>query len=160
MSAVAGILFFNGDALVPDLIEKLTSSMSARGPDSQANWVSGSVGLGHCMLQTVAFSVGFFGAAFRAGRRFFTRMFSDPIRAVIALQNESAFEWMQRGMVLDDTLLRVHTECKEEKRYLCLLLSHLHLIHDTKALKVAVIGKVDFNGLLKNTPSKTQNCLI
>lgn len=66
------------------------------------------------MLQTVAFSVGFFGAAFRAGRRFFTRMFSDPIRAVIALQNESAFEWMQRGMVLDDTL-RVCTQNAKRK---------------------------------------------
>ena len=41
---------------------------------------------------------------------------------------------------------------EEEKRYLCLLLSHLHLIHDTKALKVAVVGKVDFNGLLKKYP--------
>lgn len=57
MSAVAGVLFFHGDALEPGLIEKLTSSMSARGPDSQANWVSGSVGLGHCMLRTTAESL-------------------------------------------------------------------------------------------------------
>lgn len=52
MSAIAGIFYFHGAPLDPDLITKLTSAMSTRGPDSQTQWVKGSVGLGHCMLRT------------------------------------------------------------------------------------------------------------
>jgi asparagine synthase (glutamine-hydrolysing) len=41
MSAVAGILYFQGAPLEPGLIEKLTSAMKRRGPDSQTHWMQG-----------------------------------------------------------------------------------------------------------------------
>jgi len=57
MSAIAGILYFHGAPLEPGLIEKLTSAMKRRGPDSQTHWMQGSVALGHCMLRTTAESL-------------------------------------------------------------------------------------------------------
>jgi asparagine synthase (glutamine-hydrolysing) len=51
MSAIAGIVYFNGAPIEPGLIESLTDAMSARGPDGQSHWVRESVALGHCMLR-------------------------------------------------------------------------------------------------------------
>lgn len=52
MSAIAGILYFDGASVEAGLVEKLTTAMVKRGPDGQTHWVNGSVALGHCMLQT------------------------------------------------------------------------------------------------------------
>ena len=52
MSAIAGILFYDGKLLEPGLIETLTGAMKRRGPDEQTHLSSGAVGLGHCMLRT------------------------------------------------------------------------------------------------------------
>lgn len=52
MSAIAGILYFDGAPVEPGLIQKLTGAMAKRGPDEQTHWVNGSVALGHCMLRT------------------------------------------------------------------------------------------------------------
>lgn len=57
MSALAGILYFNGAPTRPGLIEKLTGAMIRRGPDEQTHRTLGSIALGHCMLRTTPESV-------------------------------------------------------------------------------------------------------
>lgn len=52
MSGIAGILRFDGGPVEPGLVEKMTASMSYRGPDGISHWVQGSVALGQCMLRT------------------------------------------------------------------------------------------------------------
>ncbi|MGD9660813.1 MAG: asparagine synthase-related protein [Porticoccaceae bacterium] len=52
MSAIAGILYFNGAPAKPGMVEILTDAMKTRGPDEQTHWIEGSVTLGHCMLRT------------------------------------------------------------------------------------------------------------
>lgn len=52
MSAIAGILCFGGAPVAHGLIEAVTDTMSARGPDEQHHWVAGSIALSHCMLRT------------------------------------------------------------------------------------------------------------
>jgi asparagine synthase (glutamine-hydrolysing) len=51
VSAIAGILFFDGAPVEPGLIERLTHAMRTRGPDAQTHWTQGSIALGHCMLR-------------------------------------------------------------------------------------------------------------
>jgi asparagine synthase (glutamine-hydrolysing) len=52
MSAIAGIIHFDGGPIEPGLIEKMTSAMAHRGPDGIRHWSKGSVALGQCMLHT------------------------------------------------------------------------------------------------------------
>ena len=52
MSAIAGIVHFDGAPVAPGLIEKMTSAMARRGPDGIDHRVQGSVALGQCMLRT------------------------------------------------------------------------------------------------------------
>lgn len=52
MSGIAGIIHFDGAPIEPGLIEKMTGTMSGRGPDGIHHWVRGSVALGQCMLRT------------------------------------------------------------------------------------------------------------
>lgn len=52
MSGIAGIIRFDGGPVEPGLVEKMTASMSYRGPDGINHWVQGSVALGQCMLRT------------------------------------------------------------------------------------------------------------
>ncbi len=52
MSAIAGIVHFDGMPIAPGLIEKMTSAMAQRGPDGIDHRVQGAVALGQCMLRT------------------------------------------------------------------------------------------------------------
>ena len=52
MSGIAGIIRFNDTPVEPGLVNKMTSSMSYRGPDGIHHLVKGSVAMGHCMLHT------------------------------------------------------------------------------------------------------------
>ena len=52
MSGIAGIIHFDGAPVEPGLIEKMTASMSHRGPDGIQHWQSGFVAFGHCMFRT------------------------------------------------------------------------------------------------------------
>lgn len=52
MSGIAGIIRFEGEPVELGLVQRMTSAMSHRGRDGIRHWVKGSVGLGHCMLQT------------------------------------------------------------------------------------------------------------
>jgi asparagine synthase (glutamine-hydrolysing) len=52
MSGIAGIFRFDGKLVERAAIEKMTAAMVPRGPDGIDHWVSGSVGLGQCMLRT------------------------------------------------------------------------------------------------------------
>lgn len=52
MSAIAGIVHFDGAPVAPGLIEKMTSAMARRGPDGIDHRVQGVVALGQCMLRT------------------------------------------------------------------------------------------------------------
>ena len=52
MSGIAGIIRFNDTPVEPGLVNKMTSSMSYRGPDGIHHWVKGSVAMGQCMLCT------------------------------------------------------------------------------------------------------------
>jgi asparagine synthase (glutamine-hydrolysing) len=52
MSAVAGIIQFDGAPLAPDVIGRMTAAMIARGPHGISHWTNGSAAVGHCALRT------------------------------------------------------------------------------------------------------------
>lgn len=52
MSAIAGIVSLSGKPIVAALIDRLTLSMTARGPDRRQTWQTERVALGHCLLRT------------------------------------------------------------------------------------------------------------
>ncbi len=52
MSGIIGLLNLDGAPVDPALLASLTQSMAVRGPDAQATWNVGAVGLGHTMLRT------------------------------------------------------------------------------------------------------------
>jgi asparagine synthase (glutamine-hydrolysing) len=52
MSGIAGIYNLDGRPVDPALPRRMTAAIAHRGPDGIHHWISGSVGLGHCMLQT------------------------------------------------------------------------------------------------------------
>ena len=52
MSAIAGIVSLSGKPIDASLIERLTLSMTARGPDRRQTWQTERVALGHCLLRT------------------------------------------------------------------------------------------------------------
>ena len=57
MSGIAGIIHFDSKPVQLELIEKMTSAMAHRGPDSVNHWIDGSVALGQCMLRSTPESV-------------------------------------------------------------------------------------------------------
>ena len=52
MSAIAGVIRFDGAPIDAGVIERMTSAMAHRGPDGVQHWARGAVALGHCMLRT------------------------------------------------------------------------------------------------------------
>jgi asparagine synthase (glutamine-hydrolysing) len=52
MSAIAGIIHFDGRPVEPGQIEAMTAAMHARGPDGIFHWRKGKVALGQCTLRT------------------------------------------------------------------------------------------------------------
>jgi asparagine synthase (glutamine-hydrolysing) len=52
MSAIVGLLFFDGRPVEPGLLESMTQPLRHRGPDGISHWQSGPVGLGHCLRHT------------------------------------------------------------------------------------------------------------
>lgn len=52
MSGIAGIINLDGSPVDPRLLRHMTGFMAYRGPDEQALWTDGDVGLGHAMLRT------------------------------------------------------------------------------------------------------------
>ncbi len=52
MSGFVGLLNLDGLPVEPELLERMTAAMTFRGPDAQAVWRNGPVGLGHSLLQT------------------------------------------------------------------------------------------------------------
>ena len=52
MSAIAGVVRFDGAPLAVDLVAKMTTAMIHRGPDDVAHWQRANVALGHCMFRT------------------------------------------------------------------------------------------------------------
>ncbi len=52
MSAIAGIVHFDGAPLEPGLIARMTASMAQRGPDGIEHWQRSHVALGQCMFRT------------------------------------------------------------------------------------------------------------
>jgi len=58
MSAIAGILRFDGAAIAPGTVEAMTFSMAHRGPDGRNHWAGSRAALGHCMLRTTPESLG------------------------------------------------------------------------------------------------------
>lgn len=57
MSGLAAIIRFDGGAVEPGAIEKMTRAMRYRGADGIRHWTSGPIALGHCMLHTTAESL-------------------------------------------------------------------------------------------------------
>lgn len=51
MSAIAGIINFDGSPVAPGLIQGLTGIMASRGPHGRNHWQNGPVALGHCLLR-------------------------------------------------------------------------------------------------------------
>ena len=54
MSAIAGILWFDGAPAEQDCIEALVGRMASYGPHGQSCWSAGPVALGHCQLRTTS----------------------------------------------------------------------------------------------------------
>lgn len=52
MSAIAGIVHFDGAPLDAGLVGKMTEAMASRGPDGISHVIRGPVGFGQCMLRT------------------------------------------------------------------------------------------------------------
>lgn len=52
MSGIAGIFRTDGAPVDPRLIQRLTSSLSFRGPDARQVWIDGPVAFGHTLLRT------------------------------------------------------------------------------------------------------------
>ena len=52
MSAIAGIVWFNGAAAEGEAARRMTAAMASRGPDGQQAWSGGAAALGQCMLRT------------------------------------------------------------------------------------------------------------
>src|SRR5690349_10449460 len=52
MSGIVGIVNFDGAPIDRHLLNRLTNSLSFRGPDAQATWIDGHVGFGHTLLRT------------------------------------------------------------------------------------------------------------
>ncbi|HEU5411621.1 MAG TPA: asparagine synthase-related protein [Candidatus Acidoferrales bacterium] len=51
MSGVVGIAYSDGTPVPRELLERMTRSLSFRGPDSQRIWAEGNIGLGHAAQQ-------------------------------------------------------------------------------------------------------------
>ncbi|NOT56169.1 MAG: hypothetical protein HOP18_16335 [Deltaproteobacteria bacterium] len=52
MSGIAGMYHLDGRPVDPTLLHRMTDAIAHRGPDGIHHWITGNVGLGHCMLQT------------------------------------------------------------------------------------------------------------
>jgi asparagine synthase (glutamine-hydrolysing) len=52
MSGIVGLLNLDGAPVDPALLARLTQSMAVGGPDGQATWAAGAIGLGHALLRT------------------------------------------------------------------------------------------------------------
>src|SRR5438874_1745708 len=52
VSAIAGLVHFDGAPIAPGVIEKMTAAMIARGPDGISHWNKGAIALGQCALRT------------------------------------------------------------------------------------------------------------
>src|SRR5262245_47171197 len=52
MSGIAAIYNLDGRPVDPQLLKRMTDAIAHRGPEGINHWIKGSVGLGHCMLQT------------------------------------------------------------------------------------------------------------
>jgi asparagine synthase (glutamine-hydrolysing) len=52
MSGIVGVVDLEGAQIVPQLLRLMTDSLAFRGPDNQAIWIDGAVGLGHALLRT------------------------------------------------------------------------------------------------------------
>ena len=57
MSGIAGVYWLDGRPARDQVVRPMVDRMRHRGPDEQAVWTGGSVGLGHCMLRTTPESV-------------------------------------------------------------------------------------------------------
>jgi len=56
MCGIAGLINLNGDPISPVLIQRMTDSISHRGPDGEGQWVEGNVGIGHRRLAIIELS--------------------------------------------------------------------------------------------------------
>ncbi|NOT55623.1 MAG: asparagine synthetase B, partial [Deltaproteobacteria bacterium] len=52
MSGITGVSHLDGRPVDPTLLHRMTAAIAHRGPDGIHHWINGTVGLGHCMLQT------------------------------------------------------------------------------------------------------------
>lgn len=52
MSGFVGILNLDGAPVQREQVQRLTDALTFRGPDAQAIWVDGPIGLGHTLLRT------------------------------------------------------------------------------------------------------------
>src|SRR6185369_15485767 len=52
MSGIVGIINLDGEPVDKQLLQRMTDSMSFRGPDAQEIWVDNNVSLGHAMFRT------------------------------------------------------------------------------------------------------------
>jgi asparagine synthase (glutamine-hydrolysing) len=54
MSGIVGIVNLDGAPVDRELLTRLTSFMSFRGPDAQETWIDGNAGFGHTLLRTTS----------------------------------------------------------------------------------------------------------
>jgi asparagine synthase (glutamine-hydrolysing) len=57
LSAVAGLITLDDRLNAAQLVQRLTSCMTRRGPDARSHWSKDRIALGHCMLRTTPESI-------------------------------------------------------------------------------------------------------
>ena len=56
MCGITGLLYTNNAPVSPVVLQKMTDSISHRGPDGEGHWIEGSVGIGHRRLAVIDLS--------------------------------------------------------------------------------------------------------
>lgn len=56
MCGIAGLINFNGAAVSPTILQRMTDAIAHRGPDGEGHWIEGNVGIGHRRLAIIDLS--------------------------------------------------------------------------------------------------------
>ena len=53
MCGIAGLVNIGGESISPPVLQRMTDSISHRGPDGEGHWIEGNVGIGHRRLSII-----------------------------------------------------------------------------------------------------------
>lgn len=56
MCGIAGLVYLNNQKVSPNLLKKMTNSLTHRGPDGEGHWIENNIGIGHRRLSIIDLS--------------------------------------------------------------------------------------------------------